>query len=156
MLIVIKNDNKIPNTSKNTKLLTVRQVKRSLITQRIVKKVMRRSVTIEKDLHDFILEFRGWLGMEKHLDADYTTVLNALGKLGAIRMNEWENLTENEKEAVLETLLSEPEKQIESAADEWWTKRLKVELPEYSSESTEEESQEGAEGTQELVSQEPE
>ena len=44
---------------------------------------MRRSVTIENSLHEHIIELKGWFGMEKHWDVDYTTVLNMLAKLGA-------------------------------------------------------------------------
>ena len=127
---------KIPKTKEN---LTIHHVTQNLITSGTVRLPMRRSVTIDPALHEYIIKLRGWLGMEKGLDVDYTTVLNTVAKLGALRINEWDNLTSKEKEEVSNTLQSSPEQQIEYAADEWWTKHLKVQMPAYDPEPTQEE-----------------
>lgn len=112
-------------------------VNTSLKTKCIVRENMRRSVTIENSLHEHIIELKGWFGMEKHWDVDYTTVLNMLAKLGAdVFANS--DLTDRQKQFVLETIHGNPEQQREAAADEWWTKNLKIERPEYDPELIEE------------------
>ncbi len=134
---------------KKPRSLTGHKVKRSLITYSMEKKTMRRSVTIEPVLHEFIIELRGWFGMEKHLDVDYTTVLNMLAKLGALRVLKWEELSDKEKGLIENSLEDDPIQKRESALDELWTKHLKVEMPDYDPEPDTEEPQNEGEETEE-------
>lgn len=128
---MVTNGNNNQKTSQTSKILTRRLVNTRLKTKRTVRKTMRRSVTIEEPLHDYIIGLRGWFGIEKHIDVDYTTVLNILAKLGADLLQDMSRLTERQKELVIETIESNPHQKVEAAADDWWTQHLKVQLPEY-------------------------
>ncbi len=150
---MVKNGKINQHSSQNIRSLTVRQVNKSLKTSGDIQNIMRRSVTIDNQLHDYIVELRGWFGIEKHLDLDYTTILNMLAILGADLFSDTTKLTEKQKEFVLKYVENDPEKKMDAASDEWWNNWLRAKIPEYDPELVEEPQTDGAEGKKEQVSQ---
>jgi len=119
-------------------------VNTSLKTKCTVKDTLRRSVTIEKPLHNYIIEARGWLGLQRHIEVDYTTILNVLAKLGveifANIFTNPENLTETQKQIISETFEADSNQKIDAINDELWTQKLRANVPEYGSEENDQES----------------
>ena len=132
---MVKNGNKRQRTSQNAIKLTGHTVNKTLKDRCPVRDTLRRSVTIEKPLHNYIIEVRGWLGLQKHIDVDYTTILNMLAKLGidvfANIFSNYDRLSKEQKQIISETLEGDYNQKIEAIQDELWNQKLRANIPEY-------------------------
>lgn len=91
--------------------------------------MIRRSITVNDDLNNYINGFRAWLLVRKK-EHDFTTIINMLAQLGAYRLSHAKGeLTKAEKRIINKYLEGISELQIEGATDEAWTRWFQIQFP---------------------------
>jgi hypothetical protein len=96
--------------------------------------VIRRSITVEDNVNNFINTLRARYLEHKGKEIDFTTMINALAAIGAYRFSK-QDMSEHEWE-VFNDYLAFSDLHLEGAKDEWENKWLQYELPKFKFEPT--------------------
>ncbi|MEM4378290.1 MAG: hypothetical protein QXX85_04815 [Candidatus Nitrosotenuis sp.] len=99
------------------------------------KTVIRRSITVEDQLNNFINILRARFLEHEGKEIDFTTMINALAAIGANRFSKREEMSDKEWK-IFNSYLDFSDLHLEAAKDEYQDRWLKYELPKFNFQST--------------------
>lgn len=108
--------------------------------------MIRRSITVEDQLNNFINILRARFLEHEGKEIDFTTMINALAAIGANRFSKREEMSDKEWK-IFNSYLDFSDLYLEATKDEYQDRWLKYELPKFNFQSTGKDDNSNSEGS---------